>query len=414
MEGALGAAKILPNIFCGAESPSLNTIGEPADEQLFSANFIFATIANLFNACGSQMMNTAVPMYVLSIGGTSAEAGLVSGIVAIMALVLRPLIGWVTDAWKRRPIALIGSSFYGIAGIIIALSNSIGTMVLGRLVHGIGISCYSTASNSYVADIAPPKRRAEAIGIFAATNSLGLIIGPAIGFYIVARLGFHWLFYVTVSLAVIACIVSLFAKEKQRPRASQRQSWSWRTGILAVDSLPIAWIALCLGMTYGSITAFIAIFASSRGIENPGFYFTIQAIMILIARVFSGRFADKYGRAFMIIPGIIAMSLALALLPLAQEFSVFVISAVLMGMGVGVAQPSTMALLVDQVQSDKRGLAMATYFMGYDGGVFLGSVVFGLVSQVWGFNIMWYLAAGWVLLGLLGLSGARKSPSATT
>jgi MFS family permease len=282
-------------------------------------------------------------------------------------------------------------------------------VLFGRVVQGLGISCYSTASKSYVADIAPTKRRAEAIGLFAAANSLGLILGPAAGFYIVSLLGFHRLFNVVTGLAIVASIISLFAREKNKPREGQRPSFSWQNGILTVNALPIAWTALFLGMAQSSVTTFMAIFATSRGIENPGFYFTVQAVMLLISRTFSGRFADKYGRASAIIPGIIAMSLALVLLPLMHSILGFMVSAAFIGLGFGTAQPATMALLVDQVNSNQRGLGFATYSMGYDGGMFLGSVIFGVVSQVWGFNVMWPLVAACVLLGLFGVLGASRT-----
>lgn len=387
--------------------PSSSAIGKPGAERLLSANFVFATLANFFNSFSSQMMNTTLPVYVLSIGGNNVQAGLVGGALPMTALFLRPLVGWVTDAWRRRSLALIGSSFYGLASIVYALSHSIGTLLLGRVIHGVGISSYTTAVNAYIIDIAPNKRRAEALGLFAVTTSLGLIIGPTVGFYIVSLFDFHWLFNFATFLAVITCIVSLFAREKPRPRNSPRPAWSPRTGILAIEALPIAWIALCLGFAMGSVNNFIAIFASSRGIDNPGLYFTVQAITLLISRAFSGRLADRRGRGAAIVPGTIAMSIALATLPLAHDLPHFMVSAALFGLGFGMAQPATMALLADHVRSEQQGLGVATYFMGFDGGIFLGSISFGVMSQTWGFSLTWFLSAVCTLWGLLGLLGAR-------
>jgi len=389
------------------ESTSQDVTETSPEERLLTTNFIFATLANFFNSMGSQMMNTTLPVYVLSIGGSNIQAGLVGGVLPITALLLRPLVGWVTDVWKRRSIAVIGSSFYGLASIVYAFSNSIGTLVLGRIVHGVGISSYTTAANAYIVDIAPDKRRAEALGLFAVTTSLGLIIGPAIGFYIVSLFDFHRLFIFATILAVITCVVSLFAREKPRPLNSQRLVWSPRTDILAIGALPIAWIALCLGFAMGTVNNFIAIFATSRGIDNPGFYFTVQAIALLISRSFSGRLADKYGRGTAIIPGVIAMSIALATLPLAGDLPHFMLSAALFGLGLGTAQPATMALLADHVQPEKYGLGVATYYIGFDGGIFLGSISFGLMSQNWGFGLTWILSAVGTLLGLLGIYWVR-------
>jgi predicted MFS family arabinose efflux permease len=81
------------------------------------------------------------------------------------------------------------------------------------------------------------------------------------------------------------------------------------------------------------------------------------------------------------------------------------VSAALWGLGFGCAQPASMALLVDRVRGDERGLALSTYFMGFDIGIGLGAVGLGVVSQVFGWEVMWPLSAAFVLLGLLGLRG---------
>jgi MFS family permease len=176
----------------------------------------------------------------------------------------------------------------------------------------------------------------------------------------------------------------------------------------------VAWMALCMGMGFGTVSAFISIFAQSRGVQNPGFYFMVQAIALLVSRTFADRLADRYGRAIAIIPGVILMAAALALLPLANGFPYFVISASLFGLGFGTAQPATMALLIDRVRPEQRGLATGTYFTGFDAGISIGSILLGLVSQYWGFGVMWSISAACTLLSLAGLLADRRHGSFTT
>ncbi|MGI5836125.1 MAG: MFS transporter [Chloroflexota bacterium] len=388
--------------------PLRQAVISPPVERIFSPDFVFATLANFFNSFSSQMLVATLPVYVISLGGSHTEAGLVSGALAFTALLLRPLIGWITDAWKRRPLILIGTSCYGLASIVYALTTSIPTLLLGRIVHGFGLCCYTTASNAYVIDITPRRCRAEAIGLFTATNALGLIIGPAVGFSVVFAFGFQNLFYFSAALTLVACFVSFFTRERRQKPPGKRQPWTPRNGIIAIDALAVAWTSLCLGLGFGSNNAFISIFAESRGVGNPGLYFTVQAIGLLISRTFSGRLADRRGRAFAIIPGVIAMALGLTLLPMAYDFFHFMISAALFGLGFGTAQPATMALLVDKVRPEQQGLGVSTYFAGFDGGIFLGSLGFGLVSENWGFGIAWPFAAICTLLGLAGLLDKRR------
>ena len=107
------------------------------------------------------------------------------------------------------------------------------------------------------------------------------------------------------------------------------------------------------------------------------------------------------------------MAMALVLLPLAHGFPYFVISASLFGIGFGTAQPATMALLIDRVRSEQRGLATSTYFTGFDAGISMGSILLGVVSQHWGFGVMWPISAACTLLGLAGLLVDRRHGSST-
>jgi len=391
----------------GSGSRDAAAIGR-AEDRLFTSNFVLSSLANFVNALSMQMLVATLPVYVIGLGGSQADAGVVSGAVGFTSLLCRPLLGWLTDAWGRRPLLLIGTSFYGFASVVYLLASSIPILVLGRLVHGLGISCYSTAANAYVADIAPLKRRAEAVGLFAAGQAVGLIIGPVVGFMLVEWTSFQDLFYFTGGLVVVAFTLSIFTRERRQPWEIKRQPWSPRRDIIAVDALPVAWMALCMGTAFGAIVAFISIFALSRGIQNPGFYFMVQAMALLVSRTFAGRFADHYGRVIVIILGSILMAASLAMLPLAHGFSHFAISASLFGIGFGSAQPATMALLIDRIRPEQRGLATGTYFMGFDSGFIIGSILLGVMSQHWGFGVMWSIAAAWTLLSLAGIMVDRR------
>ena len=115
----------------------------------------------------------------------------------------------------------------------------------------------------------------------------------------------------------------------------------------------------------------------------------------------------------MIAPGLLAVAASLAILPWATGLPAFLLSAALFGLGFGAAQPATMALLVDRVQGDRRGLALSTYFLGFDLGISVGSIGLGLVAQALGFGIMWPIAAACTLLGLAGLVAGREQKPQT-
>jgi MFS family permease len=130
----------------------------------------------------------------------------------------------------------------------------------------------------------------------------------------------------------------------------------------------------------------------------------------MVSRTFTGRLSDRHGRVFVIVPGLISIAIGLLILPFAHSLLHLMLSAAFIGFGFGSAQPATMALTVDLVSRDERGMAVATYYLGFDSGISTGSFAIGAIATSLGFNAAWVIAAGSVLLGLLGLT---KTPHTT-
>ena len=75
-----------------------------------------------------------------------------------------------------------------------ALGTGVLALVLVRLLHGSGMALYPTAATALVADVAPPARRGEFLGLFGAAGSIAMALGPITGVALVERLGFGGLF----------------------------------------------------------------------------------------------------------------------------------------------------------------------------------------------------------------------------
>jgi MFS family permease len=377
-------------------------------DRLFSVAFTLVVTANLVNALGAQMASAILPVLVVSRGGSEFEAGLVTGVLSCTALVMRPFVGWLADAWRRRPMVLIGTACYTLANLMYAFFWSIPALLLSRVLHGFGLSNYSTASSAFISDIAPVGRRAEAMGYYAVAMDIGILAGPAIAFLLVNYIGLHRIFFLTACFACVAFLLSIPVREHRPPRVGSLPRWKLKTGLVSKPALPAAWLAFCMGMGVGPVVAFIAIFARQRGINNPGLFFTAQAVALMLSRTFSGRISDRKGRAFVIVPGLICIAAGLLLLPFVHNLLELMLSALLIGLGFGSSQPATMALTLDLVSLDDRGMAVSTYFLGFDSGISAGSFILGAVATPFGFSTAWVVAACCVLLGLPGIFKRRQ------
>jgi MFS family permease len=120
-----------------------------------------------------------MPLYVASLGGTSSQIGLIIGLFATMAMLMRPPAGWLIDTRGTRPILLAGMVIFLLASLGYIAAQSVQPILALRMFHRIGMGLFPTAATVVIAELAPATRRGEAMGWFGITNSLGLILGPS-------------------------------------------------------------------------------------------------------------------------------------------------------------------------------------------------------------------------------------------
>ena len=97
-----------------------------------------------------------------------------------MQFFFSPVIGVLSDRFGRRPVLLLSYLGLGLDYIVMALSPTIGWLLVGRLISGITTSTVPTAL-AYIADVTPKEKRAGAFGLIGAAFGLGFILGPVVG-----------------------------------------------------------------------------------------------------------------------------------------------------------------------------------------------------------------------------------------
>jgi MFS family permease len=319
------------------------------------------------------------------------------GIVAAAALAVRPASGWAVETLGRKKTMLAGPVAFATASVAYAFAGSIPALLAFRTLHGLGIGTFNTGAPTLVSDQAPITRRGEALGYFGMSQTLSQAIGPAIGLLILEAWGFIWLFYISAGLALVSLAFCLPVKDHYVPGPSRRLAWNMFVSVKAFKPL-----ILVLGMAFatGSIISFVPLYGRSQGVSNPGFFFTVYAVVMLLSRPVSGRLSDQIGRIGVAGPGMVVISAGLGLLAYSGQWWSLVSSAVILGVGVGAVMPALMAQMIDIVEPAERCGAMSTYGIGMDVGIGVGSLVQGAVVETYGFGAAFGLAAALPLAAL--------------
>jgi MFS family permease len=174
----------------------------------------------------------------------------------------------------------------------------------------------------------------------------------------------------------------------------------WRSFILPSALFPSA-VLFTNALTYASVVALLPLFAEEAKLGNPGLFFTVFSVVVLVLRGPLGRLSDRRGRVVVVAPGLVFTFVALLVLSQAESLAALLVVAVLYAIGVGAAQPTLMAMTIDRAEPQERGAAMGTFTTAMDLGIGVGSVVWGVTAEAFGFQTM-YVAAS--LMGLVGVA----------
>lgn len=376
----------------------VDPVKEISKPSIWTRNFILIMASNFFVFMGFQMLLPTMPVYVQQLGGTEDMVGLVIGIFTITAVALRPFAGRALDTRGRRIVYLFGLFIIVISTLSYKLMATVGMVLALRLLHGIGWGASTTAAGTVAADIIPKSRLGEGMGFYGLTTVISMATAPAIGLYIINQWGFNTLFDTSAILVFMAVIIAMLIK--YRPLDTHPIEKSGKYSLYEREAYKPTVIIFFITLTYGSIVSFIALYAARFNIENIGVFFTAYAVTLLFSRPLFGRLADKKGFDYSMIPGIICIGLTMVVLFFAQNLYFFLAAAVLYGIGFGAVQPSLQAMAVYNVTPQRRGAANGTFMSGFDLGIGIGSIIWGMTAKAFGYSTMYLLTIIPVLIAL--------------
>ena len=383
---------------------------------LFTAGLLFwSSLASLL---------PTLPLYVQFVGGTKQQIGFVMGAFAIGLLLSRPQLGKIADSRGRKQVLLLGASVAAIAPLGYLLAQSIPLLLLIRVFHGISIAAFTTAYSALVTDLSPPGKRGELIGYMSLVNPIGLAVGPAIGGFVQAWVGYTPLFAMSAVFAATAVFFTCKIAEPNfagltksdslsKDKNSQKyweMLWNPRVRIPAL-------VLLVVGLVFGTLSTFMPLFIQeTKANLNPGLFYSTAAIASFGIRLITGRASDKYGRGLFISGGLICYAVSMLLLYFANNSSAFLIAALVEGCAGGTVLPMMVTLMSDRCEPHERGRLFSLCIGGFDLGIAIAGPTLGFVAEQVGYRNMFGFAAGLAGLALLafitqsskGLSNSMK------
>jgi MFS family permease len=343
------------------------------------------------------------PLYVLDLGGSKADIGILMGTMSLSAVALRPWTSGLVDRLGRKGSMAAGCLLMMAVSIAhLFVKGTIGQvypiLVILRLLFGTGVALGIIASLTLAADLAPVSRLNEGLGVFGVMPLMGIAIGPVVGESIIHRWGFNAMFLTAVVFFTAGfCFLALLKDSFTTPDGGGRGGFMKALRIGLVWRMAI--ICLCFGVAFAAHGGFVAPFAKA-GAMPVSAYFVSYSTAAVISRLFGGKLADRFGEKRLIPVALLIAGTGFVCLIQVTTTLGLTGTGFVAGLGHGLLFPSLIALTIRPIAVGDRGKVTGILTGGVDAGLFFGSITMGQLGDYFGFQAIFTLAAATIFMGL--------------
>ncbi|HMR50660.1 MAG TPA: MFS transporter [Arachnia sp.] len=356
-------------------------------------------------AVGYGLIAPILPLFAQQMSASVTATTIVVSAFAAFRLLWATPAGSLVQRFGEQRIYMAGVLIVAVSSAATAFSATYWQLLVFRSVGGIGSVMFTVAAVGMLVKLAPATMRGRVSALYGASFLIGNITGPLIG-GVLGGFGPQLPFLVYAGFLVVAAALVGWLLPRGRLQgaagagaqppmtlAEALRDKAYRSALATMFANGWA--------NFGVRVSVLPLFVAFAVNEQPwvaGAAMAAFAVGNAATLPFSSRYADRRGRKPLILMGSLVAGGFTAVLGLGGQFAWILMVCLVAGVGVGMLNPSTQAVLADVIGSERSaGPAIAVSQMVADIGAIAGPVIAGLIVDGWGFE--WaFLLTGSVLL----------------
>ena len=284
------------------------------------------------------------------------QVGFVMAAFGVMSLAASPAIGAVVGRLGSRGTMRAANLVLAASALgFLAMSGPNWFAALLRGLQGVAWALAFGGGMALCAQITPPARLGQALGIFGAASLTMSAVGPALAEPIAARFGARAIFVVAAASALMGAYRCGRLPEDETVPANdnwriRRRDGRWQ----AVWARMPMYVALAtISLAGSALFSFVAPFALASGVADVHAFFVAYTVAALIARFGVARLIDRRGHGVAAAGGGLIYAAAVGAMAVLGPFHLVLVGAVF-GVAHGIIYPALMALVLTDVAATDR------------------------------------------------------------
>lgn len=367
--------------------------------------FILLVVTNLFVGSMVGIERTVLPLLGEEQFGLASASAALSFIISFgfSKAVVNYFAGQIADRFGRKKVLLLGWTVGFFVPILIIFAHAWWVIIAANILLGINQGLAWSMTVNMKIDLSKANQRGTAVGLNEFAGYSGVAIMAALSGYIASANSLRpEPFYIGIVIVIIGVLLSLIVKDTgehlklqiknngTNNAATTRSAkevfalTTWKDKNLS--SISFAGLATNLkdGMAWGLFPMYFA--AAGLSVGQIGSIVAVYPAAWGLFQLFTGTLSDKVGRKLLITYGMWTQAAALWFILAANQFFLWIIGAVLLGLGTAMVYPTLQAAISDVAAPEWRASSMGVYRFWRDSGYAFGALMAGIIADILGVN----------------------------
>src|SRR5713101_5158480 len=363
----------------------------------------FVILLSVLASIAHRGSKVLVSLAALQLGANSFMVGVLAALYAVFPLLLAVYAGRISDRIGVRYPILLGSIGIAAGLLLPALHDGLIMLLLCPTLIGLGHIFFHVSIHNAVGSIGGAAERAKNFSTFSLGASVATFIGPSLAGFTIDALGFRPTFVALAGISFAVVLLALAFPRMVPPRGEHSGGPMRRRALDLLKEAPLRRTLIMSGVTLTGIELFsfyMPVYGQSIGLSATriGLVLSAYAAAAFVVRLLMQELARRFTET-----GVLTGSLftaTYALFPFLSGVPMLVLTAFLLGLVLGSAQPLTIMLTYHLAPAGRSGEALGMRLTVNKitqisiplvfGGI---GAVFGLAPVFWG-NAAFLLAGG--------------------
>ena len=348
----------------------------------------------------------SLPVYAVAGGAAESSAGVVTAAFLVVTLAVQLTVPALTARLGVGPVLMVGLFAMGLPAPFYVLGDSVGWISTLSAVRGAGFAVLTVLGATLAAQVAPPERRGESIGLYGLAIAVPNLVAVPAGVALVLDGHIAWVSWLAASPVLGAFLVPVLMRSTA-PQPGPGPAGTRRAAMRA--ALAPSLLLFVVTLAGGGLVTFLPI-------ERPDGVVATVALLVFgltgaITRWRAGLLADRLGGRLLMPLALVAAAVGMVVTALGLWTGVVwvVVGAAVFGAGFGATQNLTLLAAFARAGEAGTTTASAMWNIAFDAGTAIGALALGILAARIGLDWTYVVVAGLLAAAVPLASAAARA-----